>query len=55
MFYLIEPSETNLNLYHRWMDGEMGDECFLADEVCLLFLMARLINLMVIYLFSDIS
>ncbi|OXA52672.1 Histone lysine demethylase PHF8 [Folsomia candida] len=37
VFYFIEPSEANLNIYSRWMDGEMGDNCFLADEIPVCF------------------
>lgn len=33
IFYLIEPTQVNLDLYNRWLGGEFGDECFLPDEV----------------------
>jgi len=33
VFYLMEPTKVNLDLYNQWLRGDFGNDCFLPDEV----------------------
>lgn len=42
VFYLMEPTKVNLELYNQWLRGDFGNECFLPDEVSKIFVFCAL-------------